>query len=67
MKNGTSSLSHPVFAIADVVVYRGKPVENNIFVHPVPDLPEEIDLLDFGNPYIHYVFPYARFYGQNII
>ncbi len=66
VKNGTSSLSHPVFAIADIVVYRGKPVENNIFVHPVPDLPEEIDLLDLGNPYIHYVFPMRDYMDRTL-
>lgn len=54
-KRGMNSMSHPAFGIADIVVYRGKPVENNLFTHPVPDLPEEIDLIDLGKPYIHYI------------
>jgi hypothetical protein len=37
------------------VVYRGEPVENDLFVHPVPECPDEIDLIDLGAPYIHYV------------
>ena len=57
VKEGITSLSHPVFAIADLVVYRGQPVENEIFTHPEPDLPEETDLIDIGKPYIHYIFP----------
>lgn len=54
-KRGMNSLSHPAFGVADIVVYRGKPVENGLFVHPVPALPDEIDLIDLGKPYVHYV------------
>ncbi len=56
-KQGMTSLSHSVFAIADLVVYRGQPVKNEIFTHPKPDLPEEMDLIALGKPYIHYIFP----------
>ncbi len=52
-----TSLSHSVFAIADLVIYRGQPVENDIFTHPTPELPEETDLLDRCLPYIHYIYP----------
>lgn len=45
------------FGVADLVVYRGEPVENSLFVHPRPYCPDEIDLLDLGAPYIHYVAP----------
>ncbi len=55
VKEGMASLSHSVFAIADLVVYRGQPVENNIFTHLEPDLPEETDLIAIGKPYIHYI------------
>lgn len=41
-----------VLNIADLVVYRGQPVENDIFTHPTPELPEETDLLDLCLPYI---------------
>lgn len=52
---GQSSLTHPAFGVADIVLYRGKPVSNTLFVHPVPELPEQTDLIDLGAPYIHYV------------
>ena len=54
-KCGLTSLDHPAFGVADMVVYRGEPVENNLFVHPEPEMPEETDLIDLGAPYIHYV------------
>ena len=54
-KRGIQSLTHPVFGVADIVVYRGEPVDNNLFEHPQPDLPKEVDLIDLGAPYIHYV------------
>lgn len=56
-KRGIMSLSHPAFGVADIVLYRGEPVANELFVHPVPDCPDEIDLIDLGRPYIHYVSP----------
>lgn len=54
-KCGLVSLDHPAFGVADMVVYRGEPVENTLFVHPKPETPSEIDLIDLGAPYIHYV------------
>ena len=30
-------------------------MENNLFVHPVPECPPEIDLIDLGAPYLHYI------------
>lgn len=52
---GMAALSHPVWGVADIVAYRGEPVENDLFVHPKPECPPEIDLIDLGRPYIHYV------------
>ena len=52
---GQSSMDAAAFGVADLVVYRGEPVENDLFVHPVPECPDEIDLIDLGAPYIHYV------------
>lgn len=56
-KRGVVSLNHPAFGVADIVLYRGQPVANDLFVHPRPDCPDEIDLIDLGKPYIHYVSP----------
>ena len=52
---GSGNLNVGAYGIADVVVYRGEPVENDLFVHPVPECPYETDLIDLGAPYIHYV------------
>ncbi len=54
-KLGMASMDHPAFGLADMVVYRGEPVEHNLFHHPVPECPETIDLIDLNLPYIHYV------------
>ena len=53
--SGQSTMDVAAFGVADLVVYRGEPVENDLFVHPVPECPDEIDLIDLGDPYIHYV------------
>lgn len=52
---GQGTMDAAAFGVADLVVYRGEPVENDLFVHPVPECPYEIDLIDLGDPYIHYV------------
>ncbi|MBQ7530775.1 MAG: NPCBM/NEW2 domain-containing protein [Paludibacteraceae bacterium] len=65
-KRGMQSLAHPVFGVADLVVYRGEPVENNLFVHPTPELPDEIDLLELGKPYIHYATPMKDFMSDAV-
>ena len=52
---GQGTMDVAAFGVADLVVYRGEPVENDLFVHPVPECPDEIDLIDLGAPYIHYV------------
>lgn len=53
-KRGIVSMEHPAFGVADIVAYRGKPVENNLFPHPVPDLPAEQELCSLGKPYIYH-------------
>lgn len=55
--SGSSTLDVAAYGIADAVVYRGKPVANDLFVHPKPECPPTIDLIDLGAPYIHYVSP----------
>ena len=52
---GSGNLNVGAYGVADIVVYRGEPVENDLFVHPKPECPPEIDLIDLGAPYIHYV------------
>lgn len=52
---GQGSLDVAAYGVADLVVYRGEPVENDLFVHPVPECPDEVDLIDLGAPYLHYV------------
>lgn len=54
---GSSTLNVAAYGVADIVVYRGEPVENDLFVHPKPACPPTVDLLDLGAPYIHYVSP----------
>ena len=52
---GSGTLDVAAFGVADIVAYRGKAVENDLFYHPQPDCPYEIDLIDLGKPYIHYI------------
>ena len=52
---GQGTLDVAAYGVADLVVYRGDPVENELFVHPTPECPSEIDLIDLGAPYLHYV------------
>jgi hypothetical protein len=52
---GSGSLDVAAYGVADLVAYRGKYVENDLFEHPQPECPYEIDLIDLGRPYIHYV------------
>ena len=52
---GQGTMDAAAFGVADLVVYRGEPVENDLFIHPVPECPYETDLIDLGAPYIHYV------------
>lgn len=63
---GSPSLFRPAFGIADIVLYRGSPVENDLFSHPAPECPPTIDLLDLGLPYIHYNSP-MKDYPEKII
>ena len=52
---GSGTLDVAAFAVADIVAYRGKVVENDLFVHPQPDCPYQIALIDLGKPYIQYI------------
>lgn len=52
---GCGRLDVAAFGVGDIIAYRGEPVENDLFVHAKPECPQEIDLIDLGRPYIHYV------------
>lgn len=41
--------------VADIVLYRGEIVDNDLFTHPKPDCPDNVDLLRLTKPYLHYV------------
>ena len=53
---GFDSMFRPAFGVADIVVYRGPVVPNDLFVHPKPDCSPVKDLIDLGLPYIHYIY-----------
>lgn len=42
--------------VADIVLYRGEIVDNGLFPHTSPDAPENIGLLQFARPYLHYIY-----------
>lgn len=53
---GQTTMDVGAYGVADLVVYRGEPVENSLFEHPVPECPHETDLIDLcKKPYLHYV------------
>ncbi len=54
---GSGTLDVGAFGVADLVLYRGEPVANDLFVHPRPVCPAVVDLIDLGAPYLHYVSP----------
>ena len=59
VKPGTGASKQVYFGIADVVLYRGKPRPNDLFVHDRPDCPPTADLIDLcKRPYFHYVGRY---------
>ncbi|MGM9806135.1 MAG: NPCBM/NEW2 domain-containing protein [Candidatus Aphodosoma sp.] len=47
------------YGCSDLILYRGEPKANELFVHAKPDLPAEVDLIDLGKPYIHFASPFA--------
>ena len=58
-KPGTGKQDQTYFGFGDIVLYRGKPVPNDLFEHPKPDCPETADLIDLCKaPYFHYVGRY---------
>lgn len=54
-RRGTGQQKQTVIGVGDVVLYRGEPVGNDLFVRELPDCPYETDLIDLcGKPYFHY-------------
>ena len=62
--SGSGTLDVAAFGVADIVAYRGKYVENDLFVHPRPECPYEVDLIDLGRPYIHYVSTMSNYQDE---
>lgn len=57
--NGQQARKQVYFGIGDAVLYRGKVVENKLFVHTKPECPDHADLIDLcERPYFHYVGRY---------
>lgn len=52
---GCGRMDVAAFGVGDIIVYRGEPVENDLFARPKPECPHEIELIDLNRPYIHYV------------
>lgn len=52
---GCGRMDVAAFGIGDIVIYRGEPVENDLFAREKPDCPHTTELIDLGLPYIHYV------------
>lgn len=54
-KPGNGKQKQTIIGVGDVILYRGRPTPNDIFVHETPDGPYEADLIDLcGKPYFHY-------------
>lgn len=54
-KPGNGKQKQTIIGVGDVILYRGRPTPNDIFVHETPDCPYEADLIDLcGKPYFHY-------------
>lgn len=54
-RRGTGRQKQTIIGLGDIVLYRGEPVENDLFVREAPDCPYETDLIDLcGKPYFHY-------------
>ena len=62
--SGSGTLDVAAFGVADIVAYRGKYVENDLFAHPRPECPYEVDLIDLGRPYIHYVSTMSNYQDE---
>lgn len=54
-KPGDGKKNQTIIGVADIILYRGRPVANNVFEHEKPDCPYEIDLIDLcERPYFHF-------------
>ena len=59
-KPGNGKKQQTIIGVGDIVIYRGKPVANDIFEHDIPDCPYEADLIDLcESPYFHFVGRYS--------
>lgn len=42
--------------VADVILYRGEIKDNALFVHNSPKAPDNVPLLQYAMPYLHYIY-----------
>lgn len=42
--------------VADIILYRGEIKENTLFEHNTPNAPDNVPLLQYAMPYLHYIF-----------
>ncbi len=42
--------------VADIILYRGDIKDNSLFVHNPPKAPDNVPLLQYSRPYLHYVY-----------
>lgn len=42
--------------IGDIILYRGEIKETSLFNHPAPDAPDNVPLLQYTKPYLHYIY-----------
>lgn len=42
--------------IGDITLYRGDIKENSLFNHPAPAAPDNVPLLQYTKPYLHYIY-----------
>ncbi len=42
--------------VADIILYRGDIKDNALFVHNSPKAPDNVPLLQYASPYLHYIY-----------
>lgn len=42
--------------VADIILYRGEMKDNDLFTHKKPNAPDNVSLLQYSMPYLHYVY-----------
>lgn len=53
-KKGINAVGQPIFAVADLIAFRGNVIENSLFVHPRPELPQSTELMSLSEPFLYF-------------